>query len=243
LVKEKEYLFILCLFLFAGCQQKTSGIGFYKDPEHKIEIRQDSTFVYECLRSHFYEHNIGKWSINYKNQNELHLSSSPRIIEPSVIIKSKEVNSIESTPTIKSTLIIKNTSKQLHEFGYWLFSDQGTLKNGSCDSISDIKNENIKYLQFYFSHSSKNSTLGHAGINSNKIYIQKGYDYELTIELDYKYFYLKPFNNVRCKVKKGKIVLHDFDKRKSVVLTKFNGDTLDFFRHYKFKDTKMNYEF
>jgi hypothetical protein len=242
-MKTMKYIAVLFLLFLGGCQRKMANIGYFRNNDYRIEIRSDKTFVYEKIKSHFYAHNIGEWNLNSKKLNRLNLNSTPKNIEPLVTIDSKDVGLINATPIINTKLILKNTAKPLNKFGFWIFSDNRCLSYGNCDSIPSIKNENIKSLTYYFSYVSQKSTLGHSGQLAKITKIEKGYEYDISIELDHSLFFLEAFNNVNVKIKSKKLVIHNFDKQKRIIIPRFYGDTTNFFMHYRVNSKIMNYDF
>jgi hypothetical protein len=238
-----KYIAVLFLLFLIGCQKKMANIGYFRNNNYRIEIRSNKTFVYEKIMSHSYTHNIGAWNLNSKKLNRLNLNSTPKNIEPLVTIDSTPVGLINATPIIKTKVILKNTSKPLNDFGFWIFSDNKCLNYGNCDSIPNIKNKNIKSLYYYFTYASQKSTLGQGGQVTKTIDIKKEYKYDISIELDYSLFYLEPFNDVKIKIKKKKLIIHNFDKQRRIVIPKFYGDSTTFFRHYNVNGSTMFYEF
>ncbi|MFN8357463.1 MAG: hypothetical protein U0Y10_23600 [Spirosomataceae bacterium] len=131
----KKYINIVWILLFSTCTNKTQVIGKYfsKKSPHRLEIKADSTFIYEYGLISLYQHSTGQWKLKGKN---LILNS---IIKSTIVpIEIVKLEQIASRNNIISFELKTIGNKNLEEYRCIVNLNDKLSYNRRCDSLLSI---------------------------------------------------------------------------------------------------------
>lgn len=229
----KLNLLLLISIILCSCSVKNNITGKYiskKNPNY-LQLKNDSTFIYEYRFLHLYQHSVGKWEKNGKNlivlNSEIKDTSIPLFVNS--LKKVDEGNNISIQLTI-------NDGDSLANYLCIIYVNEAMYSIKRCDSLTNLSiNSPINSLYFMFGQKPliPTSTYISLPLTSNKFIpeIQSKNNLEIKITFSDKYFFYKPFNNETLKIKTDEVKMFNSYRKKWEKLSKVS-DSLRIFSRY-----------
>jgi hypothetical protein len=237
----RSYIIIAICSLICGCSVNNNFTGKYmsKNNPNYIQLRRDSTFIFEYRALHLYEHSTGAWQKKEKNSIVLNSKIKSTILPLSVAL----INETNDYNTISFKLnIIRNESLADYRCGLYINDKLYCLR--SCDSAA-LMHVNIPIYSMHFILIKEprvfNSTYVALPLMTEKYNptLEKGNRPEVTVNLNDNYFYYKAFNNEMLKVMRNGLKLFNSSTKKWETLLKAPNDT-KLFSRYNDQSTGLN---
>lgn len=200
----------LAIILY-GCSTKINFTGKYisKNGPNYIELKADSTFIYEYRMFHLYQRSFGKW--DRKNERFAQLNSDIKYTNVPLIVSAVNNNGVETENNISIDLKIKE-GFELVGYRCRIYINDKIYLSIRADSLHNIPiREPINDIFFHILKEPKivTSTYISPPIITDQYNPKNNQNNKLKIEInvDDSYFYYRVFNMNPVIIKKNKIKL------------------------------------
>jgi hypothetical protein len=237
----KPYSIIIGIgLLFASCSIKQDVVGKYMSPNNPnyLQLRKDSTFIYEYRAMHLYQQSVGRWE---KHNDGLVTLNSP--IKSTIIpinVNNKRTASGNDI-TIKLNI---HDSKSLADYMCRVYINNVVYCVKRCDSLTSIPiSSPIENMYFMFIKAPQEITNTYVSLplitTKYNPESKNGNSFEVKADFSDAYFYYKAFNNDTLKVKHNAIKIFNSNKGKWEKLLRVS-DATNLFSRYNDKSTELN---
>lgn len=224
---------ILGIFLLlSSCSINTGIIGkFSSSKGSNIELKNDSTFIYEHRAFHLYQYSVGKWEM--LNKSLIALTSE---IKSTVVpITVKNIGNQGSVNMLSLDLKI-DPNKSLSDYKCGVYVNDSLYLVKRCDSISSLA-INVPINNIYF-HFTKEPALTTTTAITPPVFTDKyvtknsrGNKLEIEVNFNDSFFYYKSFNGDTVKIKGRNIEIYDAYRKKWEKVLKVS-ETTNIFSHF-----------
>jgi hypothetical protein len=210
-----------------------------KNNPNYIQLRKDSTFIYEYRALHLYQQAIGTWQ--KKDKNLITLNSE--IKSTAIPVDVSAINGTNSDNSISVKLNIKG-SESLADYKCRVYVNDEIYCLKRCDSLSSILiNSPINSIYFMFIKEPRSVTTTYIPLplvtSKYNPKVKTGNNLEVKVNFNDDYFYYRAFNNDTLKVRGNSIKLFNSSKSRWEKLSKVPNDTKIFSR-YADHSTELN---
>lgn len=215
IILKINLFFWICLF-FCCCTSKGNIVGKYmsKNNPNYIQLKKDSTFIYEYRYLHLYQQSIGKW----KQGKRKTIILDSKYKDVSIPLKINNFDDIVDKNIFHVKLKI-NDGESLDNYFCRVYINDTIYSLKRCDSLNFLTIEvPIKSIYFMFIKEPliPKTTYIPLPLISNKFIPKeqtKNYS-EIKIEFSDEYFYYKPFNNELLKIQENGLEIYNTNRRK-----------------------------
>lgn len=217
--------------LLSSCSINRDVIGkFSSNKGLNIELKNDSTFIYEYRAFHLYQYSVGKWKV--LNKNLIALTSE---IKSTVVpITVKNLDNQGSVNMLSIDLKI-DPDKSLSDYKCGVYINGSLYLVKKCDSILSLE-ISVPINNVYF-HFTKEPALTTTTAVAPPVFTDKyvtkasrGNKLEIEVNFNDSYFYYKSFNGDTVKMKGCNVKMYDVYRKKWEKVLKVSESTNIFSR-------------
>lgn len=222
--------------LVSGCSINMGVIGRYSSSKgpNNIELRNDSTFIYEYRAFHLYQYSIGKWKM--LKRNLVTLTSEVKSTVVPITVKNVG-NQLVSNILLIDLKINPNKNLSYYKCGIYINDSLYIVKR--CDSIASLA-INVPINNIYF-HFTKEPVLTTTTAIAPPVFtikyftkISRGNKLAIEVHFDDSYFYYKSFNGDTVRINGHHIKMYNIYNNKWEKVRKVS-DGANIFSHFSNK--------
>ncbi|PWG82122.1 hypothetical protein [Pararcticibacter amylolyticus] len=222
----KTYKAVMLVLLLSNCSIKKNIIGKYYSGIHSvgIQLKEDSTFVYEHRNLHLYQYSKGKW--RHEKNNQISLESNIKSTLIPLNVQNQNITNAKNELSIDLKIADGGKTSD-YQCGIYIDNKLYTIKR--CDSLSSVF-INVPMNNFYF-HFARDPQPDTTSYISQPVFTEK---YQLMINQNNKariditlpdtYFYYKSFNGVVAKATGKSLRIFNFISNKKETIPKVSDE-------------------